>query len=87
MEFIKYNLQVISNAFRSDALTDTAKLQRGDVIGCIGHVGKSSKGDLVIVAQDIKLLAPSLHTLPHSLDDETRFKSRYLDLILNEKVC
>lgn len=70
--------------------TDTEKLRRGDIIGCVGHPGKTKKGELSIIPRSIKLLAPCLHMLPHLhfglKDKETRFRKRYLDLILNDKV-
>lgn len=65
-----------------------AKLRRGDILGCIGHPGKTKKGELSIVPVEIVLLAPCLHMLPHLhfglKDKETRFRQRYLDLILND---
>lgn len=71
-------------------VTDTDKLRRGDIIGCIGHPGKTKKGELSIVPKTIKLLSPCLHMLPHLhfglKDKETRFRKRYLDLILNDRV-
>lgn len=70
--------------------SDTDKLRRGDIIGCIGHPGKTKKGELSIIPKTIKLLSPCLHMLPHLhfglKDKETRFRKRYLDLILNDKV-
>nr|NP_001298450.1 lysine--tRNA ligase [Papilio polytes]BAM19231.1 lysyl-tRNA synthetase [Papilio polytes] len=69
---------------------DTDKLGRGDIIGCVGHPGKTKKGELSIIPKTIKLLSPCLHMLPHLhfglKDKETRFRKRYLDLILNDKV-
>ncbi|XP_065299599.1 lysine--tRNA ligase isoform X1 [Dermacentor albipictus] len=65
-----------------------AKLRRGDILGCVGHPGKTKKGELSIVPVEMVLLAPCLHMLPHLhfglKDKETRFRQRYLDLILNE---
>ncbi|XP_077537343.1 lysyl-tRNA synthetase isoform X1 [Haemaphysalis longicornis] len=65
-----------------------AKLRRGDIVGCIGHPGKTKKGELSIVPVEMVLLAPCLHMLPHLhfglKDKETRFRQRYLDLILND---
>lgn len=67
-----------------------AKLRRGDILGCIGHPGKTKKGELSIVPVEMVLLAPCLHMLPHLhfglKDKETRFRQRYLDLIMNESV-
>ena len=64
-------------------------IHRGDVIGIIGFMGKSKRGELSIFANDIVLLSPCLHMLPkeHSglVDIDTRTNQRYLDLILNKK--
>ncbi|XP_047042314.1 lysine--tRNA ligase isoform X2 [Helicoverpa zea] len=87
-------IQVMANAklYESEEkfITDTDKLRRGDIIGCVGHPGKTKKGELSIVPKSIKLLSPCLHMLPHLhfglKDKETRFRKRYLDLILNDRV-
>lgn len=64
------------------------RVRRGDIIGCRGHPGKTKKGELSIVPTEITLLTPSLRPLPHLhfglKDKETRFRMRYLDLILND---
>jgi hypothetical protein len=68
-------------AFR--AATDP--LRRGDVIGAVGVAGASKRGELSLFAGRLELLSPCLHMLPkHSLrDQETRYRQRYLDLIMN----
>ncbi|KAH3769147.1 hypothetical protein DPMN_170395, partial [Dreissena polymorpha] len=63
------------------------KVKRGDIVGIEGHPGKTKKGELSIIPKKIVLLSPCLHQLP-SLhfgvkDKETRFRQRYLDLIIN----
>nr|XP_034182077.1 lysine--tRNA ligase isoform X1 [Osmia lignaria] len=69
---------------------DIAKIRRGDIIGVVGNPGKTKKGEFSIMPHDITLLSPSLHMLPTLYfglhDKETRFRQRYLDLILNDKV-
>ncbi|PGH17382.1 lysine-tRNA ligase [Polytolypa hystricis UAMH7299] len=69
-------------------------LRRGDIIGVIGFPGRTApknrgEGELSIFAQQVILLAPCLHQLPSShhgfKDQETRFRQRYLDLIVNER--
>lgn len=51
---------------------------------------KTKKGELSIVPLTVELLSPCLHMLPHLhyglKDKETRFRQRYLDLIMNENV-
>nr|CAD7434561.1 unnamed protein product [Timema monikensis] len=87
-------IQVMANAKLYSSETafevDTDKLRRGDIIGCVGNPGKTKKGELSIIPKKMKLLSPCLHMLPHLhfglKDKETRFRQRYLDLILNEKV-
>ncbi|CAH4005866.1 lysine--tRNA ligase isoform X2 [Pieris brassicae] len=87
-------IQVMANAklYESEEqfIKDTDKLRRGDIIGCVGHPGKTKKGELSIVPKTVQLLSPCLHMLPHLhfglKDKETRFRKRYLDLILNDKV-
>lgn len=60
----------------------------GDVIGVEGEVFKTMKGELSIRASAIRLLTKSLRPLPdkfHGLSDqETRYRQRYVDLIVNE---
>jgi len=65
-------------------------IKRGDVIGVKGHPGKSKKGELSIFPVEIQLLSPCLHMLPQKkgdseaiTDQETRYRKRYLDLIVN----
>ncbi len=52
--------------------------------------GKTKKGELSIIPQEMVLLSPCLHQLPtmhYGLKDkEVRFRQRYLDLIMNENV-
>ncbi|XP_071557940.1 lysine--tRNA ligase isoform X1 [Temnothorax nylanderi] len=71
-------------------VADTAKIKRGDIIGVVGKPAKSHKGEFSILPLSISLLSPCLHMLPHLYfglkDKETRFRQRYLDLILNDKV-
>ncbi|XP_076370976.1 lysine--tRNA ligase-like isoform X1 [Tachypleus tridentatus] len=87
-------IQVMANAkFYSseEELTKVnAKLRRGDIIGVKGYPGKTKKGELSIIPTCMELLAPCLHMLPHLhfglKDKETRYRQRYLDLILNDYV-
>ena len=61
-----------------------------DIIGVKGKVFKTKTGELTVLAEHIKLLTKSLRPLPekwHGLKDvEERYRKRYLDLIVNEKV-
>ncbi|RDB16646.1 Lysine--tRNA ligase, cytoplasmic [Hypsizygus marmoreus] len=62
--------------------------RRGDIVGVTGIPSRTKKGELSITPTSISLLAPNLHQLPSShfglKDQETRYRKRYLDLILSE---
>ena len=59
----------------------------GDIIAVNGEIIKTKKGELSIKVNETTILSKSLRTLPekwHGLKDkETRFRQRYLDLIVN----
>ncbi len=60
----------------------------GDIIGVEGVMFRTQKGELSIKADEIRLLTKSLRPLPdkfHGLEDqETRYRQRYVDLIMND---
>ncbi len=60
----------------------------GDIVGAEGVLFKTKTGELSVKADSIRLLTKSLRPLPekfHGLaDQETRYRQRYLDLIMNE---
>ncbi|MFA6329339.1 MAG: lysine--tRNA ligase [Candidatus Micrarchaeia archaeon] len=64
---------------------ETADL--GDIIGVTGKVTKTKKGEISVAIKKWEMLAKSLRTLPekfHGLEDtETRYRKRYLDLLMN----
>ncbi len=61
----------------------------GDIIGAEGVLFKTKTGELSVKVSQIRLLTKSLRPLPekfHGLtDQETRYRQRYLDLIMNEE--
>ncbi|OEE57588.1 lysine--tRNA ligase [Enterovibrio norvegicus FF-454] len=63
-------------------------LDIGDIIGVKGALHKSGKGDLYVNMEEFELLTKALRPLPekfHGLtDQETRYRQRYVDLIVNE---
>ncbi|CAG8761598.1 22886_t:CDS:2, partial [Dentiscutata erythropus] len=65
-------------------------IRRGDIVGVRGCPGKSKKGELSIFPKEVVLLSPCLHMLPKEYygfkDQETRYRQRYLDLIMNNVV-
>ena len=62
----------------------------GDIIGCEGKVFKTKTGEISVRTNAITLLSKSLLPLPekyHGLTDkETRFRQRYVDLMVNPEV-
>ena len=62
----------------------------GDIIGVDGFVFKTQTGEISVHAQHIELLSKSLIPLPekfHGLKDtDTRYRQRYVDLIVNPEV-
>ncbi len=72
-----------------DAYKDFKSYDIGDVIGVKGFVFKTKSGEVSVHAQEITLLTKSLHPLPekfHGLTDtDTRYRQRYLDLIMNDE--
>ncbi|VVN95617.1 lysine--tRNA ligase [Pseudomonas fluorescens] len=62
----------------------------GDIIAAEGTLARSGKGDLYVEMTNVRLLTKSLRPLPdkhHGLTDtETRYRQRYVDLIVNEEV-
>ena len=62
----------------------------GDIIGVEGYVFRTRKGEISVHAKSIQLLSKSLLPLPekwHGLKDtDTRYRQRYLDLIINPDV-
>ncbi|KAG7230452.1 hypothetical protein INR49_024561 [Caranx melampygus] len=91
-EGVKLQVMANSRSYKSeeDFVAINNKLRRGDIIGVRGNPGKTKKGELSIIPIEMTLLSPCLHMLPHLhfglKDKETRFRQRYLDLILNDYV-
>ena len=60
----------------------------GDIVGASGELFRTQTGELTVMADSVRLLTKSLRPLPekfHGLaDQETRYRQRYVDLIINE---
>jgi len=60
----------------------------GDIVGGSGSIFRTQKGELSVKPTELRLLTKSLRPLPekfHGLTDtETRYRQRYVDLIMNE---
>ena len=66
------------------------KYDIGDIVGVKGEVFRTQRGEMSVRAKEITLLSKSLLPLPekfHGLTDkETRYRQRYVDLIMNPEV-
>ena len=73
-----------------EAFADCRKLDVGDIVGVEGPVFKTQRGEISVRTRSVTLLSKSLLPLPekfHGLTDvETRFRQRYVDLIVNPEV-
>ena len=63
------------------------KYDIGDIVGIVGDVFRTQRGEMSVRAKEITLLSKSLRPLPekfHGLTDkEIRYRQRYVDLIVN----
>lgn len=82
---IFFQKKLLGNEFKNLKLLDI-----GDFIGVEGEVGKTVAGEISILPTSYALLTKSLLPLPSEWfgvkDVETRFRQRYLDLLLNDEV-
>ena len=73
-----------------DSYKDFKKYDVGDILGIKGTVFKTKTGEISIHATEVTLLSKSLQILPekyHGLTDtDTRYRQRYVDLIMNSDV-
>ena len=78
------------NDVGEDVFADYRKWDIGDIIGIEGFVFLTRRGEISVHAQKLTLLSKSLLPLPekfHGLKDtDTRYRQRYLDLIVNPEV-
>ncbi|MBE6827379.1 MAG: lysine--tRNA ligase [Ruminococcaceae bacterium] len=89
---LKGNIQsyVARDSIGEEAYKAFKKLDIGDIIGIKGEVFTTKTGEISIHASELVLLSKSLQTLPekfHGLTDtDTRYRQRYIDLIMNSEV-
>ena len=73
-----------------DAYKDFKKYDVGDILGIRGTVFTTKTGEISVHAEEVTLLSKSLQILPekyHGLTDtDTRYRQRYVDLIMNAEV-
>ena len=74
----------------ADVYQEFKKFDIGDIVGVRGYVFRTKMGEISVHATEVVLLSKSLLPLPekfHGLkDQETRYRQRYVDLIVNPEV-
>lgn len=90
-------VQVFANAanYEEDFEALKKSLRRGDIVGVVGVPGKSNTGEFSVRPKSVQLLSYCLHQLPKTnatstgdiaMNKDTRYRQRYLDLIMNGQV-
>ena len=86
----KMQLYVARDEIGEESYADFKKYDIGDILGVKGKVFKTKTGEISVHAEEVVLLSKSLQILPekhHGLTDtDTRYRQRYVDLIMNEDV-
>jgi len=85
----RIQLYVSNQGVGDDVHGDFKHWDTGDIVGAVGTLFKTKTGELTVNCSEIRLLAKNLRPLPekfHGLtDQETKYRQRYLDLIMNEE--
>ena len=86
----RIQLYVRIDELGEEAFAKFKKTDIGDIVGVEGEVFQTKRGEISVKARRVTLLSKSLLPLPekfHGLTDkETRYRQRYVDLIMNEDV-
>jgi lysyl-tRNA synthetase class 2 len=86
----RIQLYVKKDEIGEEAFANFESFDIGDIVGAEGYPFRTKTGELSLHARSIRLLVKSLHPLPekfHGLTDvETRYRQRYVDLIVNPEV-
>ena len=84
----KIQVYVARDAIGEEAYADFKKSDIGDIYGIKGYVFRTKTGEISVHAVEMTMLTKSLQILPekfHGLTDtDTRYRQRYVDLIMNE---
>jgi lysyl-tRNA synthetase class 2 len=87
-------LDLVDRSGRIQLICDTSRtgeldLDLGDVVGVTGHPSQSRRGEPSVAVDSLELLAKNRRPLPdtfHGVTDvETRYRRRYLDLLMNDE--
>ncbi len=86
----KIQVQLKENDTEDQSLKLAELLDAGDWVGVQGRIIKTKRGELTVLARELTVLSKSVLPLPekwHGLSDvETRYRKRYLDLVMNPEV-
>jgi lysyl-tRNA synthetase, class II len=87
-------LDLVDRSGRIQLLCDTSRtgpidVDLGDIVGVVGSPARAKRGEPSVAVDELELLAKIKRPLPdtfHGLTDvETRYRQRYLDLLMNEE--
>ena len=86
----RIQLMANRNVLGEDEFARFADLDAGDIVGVIGPIFRTRRGEITVEVHKFQLLTKSLRPLPekwHGLKDvEIRYRQRYVDLIANPQV-
>ena len=86
----RIQLYLSADALGEESYSTFLTYDIGDIVGVAGEVFKTRRGQLSVAVASYELLTKSLRPMPekwHGLKDvETRYRQRYLDLIMNPDV-
>ena len=86
----RVQIYVSQDALGAESYADFKKSDIGDIFGVEGYVFRTMTGEVSVHATKMVLLSKSLQILPekfHGLTDtDTRYRQRYVDLIMNPEV-
>ncbi|GFO54195.1 lysine--tRNA ligase [Geomonas sp. Red276] len=86
----RVQLYLKKDALGEELFAEFENYDIGDIIGVSGHPFRTQKGELTVNCDTVRLLTKSLLPLPekfHGLTDvETRYRQRYVDLIVSPDV-
>jgi lysyl-tRNA synthetase class 2 len=85
----KIQIYAQRNDLGAEAYTIFRKFEVGDIVGVTGSLFRTKTDELTIKADEVRLLSKSMRPLPekyHGLKDvETRYRQRYVDLLVNDR--
>jgi lysyl-tRNA synthetase class 2 len=88
----KVQIFAIADDYSGDFEFLKKSLRRGDIIGVEGFPGRTKTGELSLKPTKIESLSYCLHMLPKAkegeiiMNQDTRYRQRYLDLIMNNPI-